>query len=348
MADIVGLKPDTRAAAWMGVSVFLASWFSLVVALTGSVVGPFVFQFWVYLTMSVGWFLYVMWTRPDLVRRRMMWAWIVRRLRTADGVAAMLNGFGASLFVWATLFVDTALVTVVASATPMLFVAYRKQHDKGYGRYRRMSTQDWLLIGAAMSGMTLVTLSQTGAITGGGGWRLLCGVLLAAASAVCGSWISFRFKMGTRLHDHMADVSDGRNGELACVLAVSIVTNIPGILGGLLIGVTLFPAEAGAYLGGFVSAPVVWAVAVGVAGTVGEIAFRHANLTTTNLAVNALQYVQPVLALVWLTAFATINVVRTDLLWVGAAVVIAANAVINLRSESDSPDTTRGYNRDGE
>ncbi|MDE0139774.1 MAG: hypothetical protein OXM57_03835 [bacterium] len=65
----------------------------------------------------------------------------------------------------------------------------------------------------------------------------------------------------------------------------------------------------------------------------GNIAFRYANLEATNLGVNAMQYLRPVLSLVWLAAFATITVYRTDFLWVGAAAVIAVSALINFRSE---------------
>ena len=339
MTDNARLKPDTRAAAWMGASVFLASWRPLVVALVGSTVSPFVFQFWINLTVCLVWFIYLLWTHPDLVRCRDLWVWIIRRLRTRDGVMAMLVGFDASLFVWAALFIDTALVTVITAGWLILFVAYQRRYDRD-SRYRRMG-QDWLLMGIAMSGVALVTLSQSGGITTEGGSRLLWGVLLAAASAVCSSWVSFRFKLGAELcytgHGSTGGTSDKqKKDELACVLAVSIVTTTPGgILGGLLIGLTFFPAHTGPgkYLGGFVLGPVVWVIVVGIAVALGAIAFRYANLQTTNLGVNAMQYVLPVLALVWLASFATVTVMRPEFLWVGATAVISVNALINFRSE---------------
>ena len=336
MTDIARLKPDTRAASWMGVSVFLNSWTPLTVALVGGAVGPFMFQFWAYSTMSLVWLVYLIWTHPGLVRRSDIWVWIIRQLPTRDGVLAMLNGFNLAFFVSATLFLDTALVTVITAGWLILFVAYRKQHDP---RYQRMTGQHWLLLSIAMAGIALVTFSQAGGITTAGGWRLLWGGLLAAASAVCGSWISFRFRLGIELyHDRcksMSDVSDTRRDELACVLAVSIVTSLASILSGLLIGLIVFPGDTGpgTHLGGFVSTPVVWVIAVGIVSALGNIAFRYANLEATNLGVNAMQYLRPVLSLVWLAVFATITVYRTDFLWVGAAAVIAANALINFRSE---------------
>lgn len=337
--DATSLKPDTRAALWMGVSVFSMSWLPLVVALVGATVGPFVFQFWLNLVISVVWFIYLMWTCPSLIRRRDIWTWIIRRLLTRDGVRAMLNGFNSALFVSATLFLDTALVTVITGGWLILFVAYQKRHDTRT-RYRVIVVQDWLLMGMAMAGIALVTLSQSGGITTeGGGWRLLWGLLLAASTAVSLSWISFRFRLGIDLYHSKyrgtSEIRDDRKAELACVLAVSIVTNTAGILSSLLVGLTSFPGHSGpgTYLGGFVSVAVIWIVIVGIVGSLGNIAFRYANLQTKNLGVNTMQCLRPVLSLVWLGSFATVTVYRTDFLWIGATAVIAVNALINFRSE---------------
>lgn len=337
MTDTAGLKPDVRAALWMGLSVFLLSWEPLAAALVGDTVGPFVFQFWNLLTAALVWFAYLVWAHPGLAGRSDVWVWILRRCRSRDGLAAILPGFYVAFFVWATLFLDTALVAVITGGWLILFVVYQKRHDDkdDSGRYLRLTVQDWLLMAVAMLGVALLILSQSGGVATEGGWRLLAGVLLATASAGCGSWISFRFKLGTELYrcryKATTDTPDDRGDELACVIAVSIVTSLPAMAGGLLIGLTFFPAQ-----GGFVSAPVVWVLAVGIVGALGNIAFRYANLLTSNLAVNAMQYLEPVLSLVWLAAFATVTVVRTGFLWVGAAAVISMNALINFRAGNRS------------
>ena len=299
----------------MGASVFLNSWTALAVALAGGTVGPFVYQFWFSLTTCLVWFIYLAWVHPDLVRRRDMWAWIVRMLPTRHGALAMLNSFGSAFFVWSALFLDTALVTIITSAWLIPFVAIRRRH--GRGRYRRMGAQNWLLLGVAMAGVALVTLSQTGSVTTEGGWRVLWGVLLAAASAVCASLISSRFKLGTELYRRRNELQTDRQGELACVIAVSLVTHSAGVLGGLLLGLTVFPSATApdAGLAGFAVTPVLWVIAGAIASSLGNIAFRYANLETTNLGVNAMQYLRTVLALVWLATFATINVARPDFLW---------------------------------
>ena len=337
MTDTARLKPDTRAAAWMGLSVFLTSWFPLVIALTGTTVGPFVFQFWFNLTSSLVWFIYLMWTHPDLVRRRDIWTWVVRQLPTRAGVLAVINGFSLAVFVWATLFIDTALVTVITAAWLILFVIYQKQHDES-NRYQRIPVQDWLLMGTALLGVALVTLSQSGGIMTEAGWRLLWGILLATASAVCLSWISFKFRLGTELYASTCRTrqdKEVRKDELACVLAVSIAADTAAmlLLGSILIVLNLFSTHTASNLGGLVSIPVVWIIGVGIANALGSVAWRYANLQATNLGVNAMQYLRPVLSLVWLASFATVTVYRTDFLWVGAAAVVSVNALINFRSE---------------
>ena len=68
---------------------------------------------------------------------------------------------------------------------------------------------------------------------------------------------------------------------------------------------------------------------MGLAGTL----VRKANLTTTNLGINAIAYGAPVLSLLWLYWIANTQVARWDYLILGAAVIIAANLLISFESE---------------
>ncbi len=263
---------------------------------------------------------------------------MVRNLPTRDGILSIMNNFNSVFFVWATFFIDTALVTVITGGWLILFVVYQKRYDKR-ARYSALRLQDWLLMGAAMAGVALVTLSQAGSLNTSGGWRFIWGLSLAALSTVCASWVSHRFKLGAELYesqlrDGIPEV-DGGKIEISCTLAVSIVANVVGILFSLLIGLLYFPGETGSgvYLNGFISSAVVSIIAIGGVSGLSAIAFRYANLETKNLGVNAMQYLRPVLSLVWLGLFATVDLYRTDFLWIGATAVIAVNALINFRSE---------------
>lgn len=191
-----------------------------------------------------------------------------------------------------------------------------------------------------MTGIALVTLSQSGGVASqASGWRLVWGLMLAGLAAICASWQSYRFELGKVLSQsefkNSPDTADAKSTELACVLAMSVVTNVPGILGSLLIGLSIFPGKTGpgTFLGGLVSLAIIPIIVVSVVTASGNILFRYANLETKNLGVNAMQYLRPVLSLVWLGSFTTVTVYRTDFLWIGAASVIAVNALINFRSE---------------
>jgi hypothetical protein len=73
----------------------------------------------------------------------------------------------------------------------------------------------------------------------------------------------------------------------------------------------------------------------GVAGGLGSVAFRHANLSTQTLTVNALQYLRPPLSLLWLAVLVGLTVARPAFLWVGAAAVVASNALLHAAALRD-------------
>ena len=80
----------------------------------------------------------------------------------------------------------------------------------------------------------------------------------------------------------------------------------------------------------------VFATAVG-AGIVflagATMLWRHANLITDNLGINAISYATPVLSLFWLFLFSQAEVARVDYLIIGAASIITTNLLINFKAE---------------
>ena len=64
--------------------------------------------------------------------------------------------------------------------------------------------------------------------------------------------------------------------------------------------------------------------------SLGSLAWRAANLLTSNLGVNALGYAVPLLALGLLWVFSRADVARLDYLVVGAIALIAVNLVVGL------------------
>ena len=100
--------------------------------------------------------------------------------------------------------------------------------------------------------------------------------------------------------------------------------------------------EAGSILG-LVSVPFMGGLVVGLSliGPAG-LFLRRAHLISDNREIIALQYLIPVLALVWLGAFADIQVNRIELLIYGTVTIVATNMLINIDPEASGDDRQSG------
>lgn len=332
---------DTRAAMWMTASVFLGSWFPLVVAVIGPDINPLLFQFWHGLVLAFVLCVYLLLVRATLALTKDNWLSVCRQLTTRDGVRSVLPVFGTPLFVWATWFVDTALVTVLTSGWLIVFVAYRQNQDQ-HKRYTSLTCRDWYLLAVAMAGMGLAALAQSsGEQRGPANLEIVAGVGLCALVIVAASSMAHRFVLADTLltarslKGTSARQSDRTRGELDALVCVSIVAHIAGAVVCGLLALLLTPVvEIGPVFGYPIAITLVGIAAIGALNALGDISWGYANLATSNLGVNALRYLAPALSLLWLALFATVDVYRSDWLVVGAVAVIAANTLINSQPET--------------
>ena len=72
---------------------------------------------------------------------------------------------------------------------------------------------------------------------------------------------------------------------------------------------------------------------MGVGHGIADSLYRLGNLINRGLGINAITYLSPLLALVWLFAFSQVEVSRVDYLIIGAAAIITANLLINFEAE---------------
>ena len=70
-----------------------------------------------------------------------------------------------------------------------------------------------------------------------------------------------------------------------------------------------------------------------VAAILSAIMWRHADVNTTKLGINAMRNMTPILSLVWLALFSTINVPSPDLLVIGALAVFSTDILIDFQAE---------------
>lgn len=309
-----------RAVLWMGGAAFLGSWAPVGVALGGVGLGMFVFTFWFTLTVCFVWLVCLLVVWWPLMRCREVWYRLFSGFGCWDGLLAVLVGFDILLFVWASFFVDTALVAVVTGGSLVLFVVWRAR--AGQGRRFRVTVGVWVLFGVGAVSVGLVVLSQLGGVLLVGGWGLVWGFVLSLVVAVLTSFIACRLRLGSVLYQGLG--GGVRGLEAGCMVLVSLVAEVPVVLvSGL---VVLFRG------GGFVSGGVGWVVACTAVATVGTVLFRFGQVEAVDLGVNVLTYFQPILSLLWLGVFVSVGVARLDWLVLGAVGVSAANVLVASRS----------------
>ena len=91
---------------------------------------------------------------------------------------------------------------------------------------------------------------------------------------------------------------------------------------------------------------ILGAATLGLLSVAGSILWRLANLMTTDLAINAITYLTPVLGL-GLLSVVGISLPRVDLFWTGAILVIATNALMHLSPDGSDYRTDERDDRHG-
>lgn len=331
---------NLQAILYMSWSTLGLSSFPLAVAYLGDDVTAVGFQVYVGVAIAAVHFSYTIVKFPEITQKRVAYWNACKLLVSYNGVLAVAAGLNVFLFVAATRFLDTTLVTIIYGAWLIPFVMLRQRHDKSdLRRYFSISSQNWLLMFTALAGITFVLLAQTDHIGVGHDWyRTAVGLVLTLISAGLTSACSYRFKIGTLLYSGTLGgrrCSDHglreRKRELFYVLTLNVVSDLAAVVVIVLVGGSSW------MLYGLNHATMPFSsfgilLALGLIAGLCSIASRYANLVTTNLGVNTIQYLRPSLSLVWLGFFATVNVVRTDWLIIGAAAAVTSNILINFRS----------------
>ena len=276
-------------------------------------------------------------------------------------VIASLN---YALFFWSTGYVDVAVSTAIYELWPLALVLALARYDDPRVRAarREVNSKKKLLMGVAFLGLALVILGQSDVTYEALASFLplgIYGVLLALLSAVlAGVYPALSIVFGDALHfeyarrraaDHIdtedtsgaqdaAPVTDGvyfdKRENLwftAVGVAVSSLMAVPLDIALSLVGSGVGVLELRSemltgLLYGFLLGSVI------VAG--GTFFLRLANLNSDDLGINAIFYITPVLALIWL-AVAGIALPRLDLFLVGAALVLSINVIIQSSPDAD-------------
>ena len=289
---------------------------------------------------------------------------IVRRC-FSDSVAAtsvlvsflllILNAFGYVFFSWATAYTDTAVVSSLFELWPIawiLFFRYIDRRRHGISEYSIVPLTTIVLMVLGAGAIALIIYSTASPAGSGHGVSLpLLGIILGVVAPLVGALGAFSFLFTDRvLYGKTHGSADNwdilttsrsqtKNIEESLVhagivmgrmCAIPVVILLAAIESGLQ-SALLSRSFAGGLLCGLVlNGP-------------GGILLRRAHLVTSRREIVSLQYLSPVLALVWLAILTEIEVARIDFLIFGTVSIVALNMLINADPEkkrsSESADS---------
>ena len=245
---------------------------------------------------------------------------------------AIISGFDYSLFAWSTRFVDTSVAAILYETWPMITILIIARLFKHEQRYQKITGTRFVFLVLGFVGIAFVIASETG------GFHklhielkptLVFGVMLAASAALVTALAGALFKWSTDLKQTLTDSGIKYPADslvLFCIVAGTIICYLPA---------TLISTIAGHVRGEEITLPMM---AVNVAGGVlingfGIVCWRKANLMTSNLGINAMAYFVPVLTLLWLWLFSSIDLVAPDYLIIGLTAIVAANLITNIEAD---------------
>ena len=265
------------------------------------------------------------------------------------------------VFAFATVHVDAAVAASMFEAWPMLWLFIVARTDASSHGPRKRTRRPWntyALMLAAVPAVALIAGSagpMPNSSTPNSQYPVL-GIILAALAPVVGAGgaaaILFTDRMlFERRHIDMKPEdaalyrrwqpdghqwSDSQVDDLKSVMSrTSLIANRIPLMAGMLpfaiyeagIGTRLFWTSL---LGGL----LVGALLHGPA----SISLHEAHFRTDRREIIAMQYLSPLLALVWLALFSGITILRIDLLLLGTVTVVAINILINLDPETARQD----------
>ena len=269
----------------------------------------------------------------ELVWNRAIWDLMWSSLRKHGWFCGLLlvvvvAKFDYVLLAWSAHYLDISVTTV---AFELYHIAWIFVLSKISGQYRKLTPWTYVLLIIAFLGVGFVVMSQSDA-THPSSFRLLDlanGFGLVAGAILLGAFWVIAFKFGDNLEKEWK--KNGENTESVALFG----TLFASILGSFIASIFCF------VVGGFresisfeftfivVLVPIIMGVGHGIADSL----YRLGNLVNRSLGINAITYLSPLLALVWLFAFSQVEVSRVDYLIIGAAAIITANLLINFEAE---------------
>ncbi len=323
------------AAIYLLVSVLGISVVPLAMVVAGAPDSPFLFGAFLSGGTSIGALVFLRARYGSLLRDPRIVALIRKNVVSWPMLFILLGTFDFTFFAWATRFIDATVATILWGCWPIVFVFLLsrvfKGRQAGPSRYRRVTASLVVLMVFSLIGLAYVVLAQSSTQN-----RLdwtsdssYIGFALVLASGVLISFNIFSFSWAAamaRRCQARSDSADTRSMELFFITVVICLSN--AFTAPAKIAFSLAASE------GMQLDVILVGLILGATLRVGSsILWRHANLITRALGINALGYAEPVFAVLWLALFWEVNIPRVDYLIIGTCAIISANILINSEVE---------------
>ena len=326
------------AIVYVLIAIFLFSLAPLFIARTSSVDSPFLFNCVWRIATGLGCLLFLLVTYRPLILNPDVWEKFLPKSVSWLMFGAFLHSFEYGFLAWSTRWLDVSIAAVLFELWPIVLIALTARLFGATERYQRNLKNVFPLLLFAFCGLIFVIGSQAGEGTPDlriASWlQLLTGLGLCLAAVGMASCASFMYRWGNDIAKDIArvlpdDTLTQRSerslvffGTIACCMLISLAGGV--VSGGI------------GYVSGeqIAASSALLMIAGGLLSlATGTVAFRLANLKTSNLGINALAYLTPVLSLAWLAIFSEISVGKPDYLVLGASAIISANLLINFEAE---------------
>ena len=254
------------------------------------------------------------------------------------------------LFVMSLRSIDPTAATVLYETQHLIFIFLSMYLLRSYAQYRKdRQAIVWLAILslAILASVYLVTVGEKGEAPLSMDDSRNVGIGIAMLGAVFSAFprlfaVVYAKRVAASLHAREGATPSARGSfdtQIGCAVFCVLAYYALSALASLSIALWMHGVwwRPGTSAGAWSADIVVWGVLIGVLGSgFGGIALRKAHLLTGNLAVNALSYLTPVIALAILMAAGLGAPERLDYVVIGAIGIVVCNILLQMENRLSS------------
>lgn len=255
----------------------------------------------------------------------------MRRLSRLSLVYSAFGKFDYALFAIAAQSVAISLVAVIFEIWPIVMIILMGVFFRDDPQYRRTGLGLFSMLCLCFVGIAFVTLAG-GADLFGTEWRF-AGIALAVVAALAGgSKTAVLFKWGNVLGRQLKDPEVTRESSDSLYTFGTLLGQFLAQLLCVILSVAV-GFEVGEHITGKV---LVYSIVGGIASAgIADVFFRRANASSEHLGINALSYLTPIFAILWLLPFVgwNLSLDSTGYLVIGIIAIVTANLLLNFEAE---------------